>query len=565
MLAYELFLNNKDSTKNNADNLPLKKIFFDGKNITIDDTTLEEFGSDVKKNSQFLQRTLSMPLNTIDVNKLNLPDNRTSSSSPQPYVEITGKVTTSKNLETKIVLYINKKDAKIIHTLDLTNGEIVETHQEKDILRLDTKKYFINSKPLFLEYIDSKIINEDKVLNFKLYDKIIRKFLEFVKNKNLEFKKPQKVLFRVYILPNNSKIEFIDKSKKKNLETESFTDYFGNLGTNYPSTKTKNTKFISDDDSAFTINCKQGKNFYKNLGISDSSFEKIFVDSSQTFIINKLDWTFTDISNPDFKFLETKQGILTQLHSNYTSLKKDKGKTAQAQLKITCVKLSNFKQQQEVIIDENLTMKKMDKIFLHIPNEIPFKCFENVLIDDTTQAKSWNVYLHVVRNFLAGNKIQKTYLLSFFTKILKQKRFEWIKLRGGTVQADFFERTDFCFKSLCTLDFIDSYMDSNEKFAQNIGQIARVYMNFKQNNGEHDNSLSDMLSYSKYDKDKLSFVYSRICRGVELSKISKNIKKEVSQNISSLTPGIEIEDTSAQKDYSYFFYKGYHSKLEIKA
>ena len=108
-------------------------------------------------------------------------------------------------------------------------------------------------------------------------------------------------------------------------------------------------------------------------------------------------------------------------------------------------------------------------------------------------------------------------------------------------------------------------MDSNETFAQNIGQIARVYMDFKQNNGEHDNSLSDMLSYSKYDKDKLSFVYSRICRGLELSKISKNIKKGVSENISELTPAIEIENDSAQKDYSYFFYKGYYSKLEIKA
>ena len=287
MLAYELFLNNKDSTSNNADNTPIKKIFFDGKNIVIDDTTLEEFGSEVKKNSQILQRSLSMPLNTIDVNKLNLPDNRTSSSSYQPYVEISGRVKTNKNSETKIELSINKTDAKIIHTLDLTNGEIVEQHQEKDVLRLETKNYFLNSKSLFLEYVASKIINEDKVLNFKIYDKIIREFLEFIKNKNLEFKKPQNVPFRVYILPNNSKIEFIDESKKNNKKIESFTDYFGNLGTSYPSSKTKNTKFLSFDDVAFTLNCKKENNFYKNLGISDSSFEKIFVDSTQTFVINK--------------------------------------------------------------------------------------------------------------------------------------------------------------------------------------------------------------------------------------------------------------------------------------
>ena len=156
------------------------------------------------------------------------------------------------------------------------------------------------------------------------------------------------------------------------------------------------------------------------------------------FIINKLNWTFTDISNPDFKFLETKQGILTQLHSNYTSLKKDKGKTAQAQLKISCVKLTNFRQQQEVLVDENLTMKKMDKLFSHIPKEIPYSCFENALIDDTTQAKSWNTYVYVVKSFLAGHKIQKTFLLNFFSRILKQQRFEWIKLKDTKNNAEFF-------------------------------------------------------------------------------------------------------------------------------
>ena len=42
-------------------------------------------------------------------------------------------------------------------------------------------------------------------------------------------------------------------------------------------------------------------------------------------------------------------------------------------------------------------------------------------------------------------------------------------------------------------------------------------------------------------------------------------KNTASENISKLTPANEIETDSAQKDYSYFFYKGYYSKLEIKA
>ena len=108
-------------------------------------------------------------------------------------------------------------------------------------------------------------------------------------------------------------------------------------------------------------------------------------------------------------------------------------------------------------------------------------------------------------------------------------------------------------------------MDSNEEVAQSIGQIARTYVDFKEKNGESDNSLSDMLTYSKYDRDKLSFVYARICRGVQLSKISNEKKKDVTEKITSLTPDAEIDDEVSSKDYSYFFYKGYYSTLEVTA
>ena len=37
-------------------------------------------------------------------------------------------------------------------------------------------------------------------------------------------------------------------------------------------------------------------------------------------------------------------------------------------------------------------------------------------------------------------------------------------------------------KTLCILDSLNSYMDSNEEVAQQIGQIARTYVDFKQNN-----------------------------------------------------------------------------------
>ena len=303
----------------------------------------------------------------------------------------------------------------------------------------------------------------------------------------------------------------------------------------------------------------QKLNFYKNLGIGDNSLEKIYTDSSQTFNISRLDWTFIDISNPNSKFDKTRKGILTQLYENYCLFSTDKGHTSMSQLKIICIRINQAK--QELLIDENLTMGKMEKIFSNIKN-IPHLCFE-ILIDNSNKNPIWDTYLYVVKNFLAGNQIPKIYLMSFFTKMLKQDRYKWIKLKGKSDQKDFFLRSDYCIRFLTPPNDTGSYMDQNEKFAERVGQIASVYIEFKQKNNEIDNSLSDMLTYSKYDREKLRFVIKRVGLGVQLSKISDNVKKEVTQKIRSLQPNEEIEDGVASKDYSYFFFKGYYSNVEI--
>lgn len=562
MLAYELFLNNKDSELNNPKTqLPIKKIFYKEGKITIDSTTLEEFGSSETKSTQQLQNWLSMPLNTINVRKLNLPDFRTGTAGANPYIEVYGYVKTNRALETKVILSIGKKPNYVEYILDATKQTVEKKSNGKITLKLNNKNYFLNSQTLFSEYVNSRLIDKNSVLNLKEYDKIIEKFLDFAKKQKSNFTVGNNS-FRLYILPDNSKIEYKEETKKKSTSSESFVDYFGNAVTDYASNPTKTAKFISFDDRAFTINCTQKSNFYKNLGIGNLSLEKIYADSSQTFNINRLNWTFTDISNPDFKFKETKNGILTQLYENYVSLSKDKGTKSSAQLKVICIRVNQAK--QELLIDENLTMDKMKKMFSDI-EDVPALCFEKVLIDNSGQNPIWNTYLYVVKNFIAGNKIPKNYLLSFFTKILKQKRFKWIKLKNKLEQNDFFLRTNFCLKSLCTTNDSNSYMDNNEKFAESIGKIARTYVEFKQSNGETDNSLSDILTYSKYDRERLRFIVSRVGRGVQLSKISEGKKKQTTKEISSLTPDIEIEDNVSSKDYSYFFFKGYYSNMEIVA
>jgi hypothetical protein len=138
-------------------------------------------------------------------------------------------------------------------------------------------------------------------------------------------------------------------------------------------------------------------------------------------------------------------------------------------------------------------------------------------------------------------------------------------MKNNTEQIEFFSKSEFCIKYLINTDFTQNYLNSNEEYALRIGQIARLYVDFKYSNKDGDNSLGDILTYSKYDRERLRFVYSRISRGVQLAKVADASKDSVTKKISSLRPKEEISDEDASKDYSYFFFNGYYSTQEIKA
>jgi hypothetical protein len=89
--------------------------------------------------------------------------------------------------------------------------------------------------------------------------------------------------------------------------------------------------------------------------------------------------------------------------------------------------------------------------------------------------------------------------------------------------------------------------------------MANLYVNdFKKKNNEKDNSVGDILTYSKYDREKLRFVASRISRGIQLSKIKDEHKEKITESIHKLKINEEIPDDVATKDFSYFFFKGYY-------
>jgi hypothetical protein len=104
-------------------------------------------------------------------------------------------------------------------------------------------------------------------------------------------------------------------------------------------------------------------------------------------------------------------------------------------------------------------------------------------------------------------------------------------------------------------------MNINEDYAYKIGKIAGKYVKFKKDAKETNNSTNDILTYSKYDREKLRHVYSRICIGVNLSKTNATSQNEVSTFIKENTPAEEIEDSKTNEDYAYFFYKGVFENL----
>lgn len=559
MLAYELFLNNKQSqTVPVKDEHPVKKIFYMNNKVTIDEKTIEEYGGEEPKNDDEgrIQNLLQMPFNTTGL-ALNLPDNRTGARSSNPYVEIYATLNKS-NLE----LIIGKKDEDnyIKYTLNVEEEYAIKSDEAGSIILKRVKDYYVDSNTLFDEYVKSGIVNDKGMLNNDTYKKIINEFFDFVKKQELHTIK-FKIRFRIFILPSDKPIEYrkVTPTSDK-LKQEEFTDYFGNTSS-YAQATTKTAKFLTYDDPAFSINCKQKSDFYKNLGIGNDSLKKIYIDVRQVFEISGFKWMFTDISNTDFKFEKTKKGFLHQIHHNYLKIKEDKGISKKPQMKILCIK-SN-KQKQEIFIDENLTMDKMSELFDDMGN-IPHTCFE-ILIDETSQNTVWNTYIYAIKSFLTGHKIQKDYLVTFFTRILRQEIHKWIKTPNFTEQQEFFTKSDFCFKTLSIVNNDRTYMNSNEEYAENIGKIARAYIDFKLNGEEKDNSLSDILTYSKYDRERLRFIVSRIGRGINLSKIADKNKTDVTKKVSILQPDKEISDDASAKDYSYFFFKGYYTSTEVIA
>jgi hypothetical protein len=164
-----------------------------------------------------------------------------------------------------------------------------------------------------------------------------------------------------------------------------------------------------------------------------------------------------------------------------------------------------------------------------------------------------------VRYLMNGTYFDRAFLVQRFSRVLREVIRDWLKT-VKLIKKDidsFFECSMFCLK-LLTENGRGSIMDKNEEYAYKIGVIAGKYVKFKRDKNEANNSTKDILTYSKYDRERLRFVYQRVGIGVSLSKVNTD---DLNKFIKDYLPKEEIDDAQAYSDYSYFFYKGVFGNL----
>lgn len=110
-------------------------------------------------------------------------------------------------------------------------------------------------------------------------------------------------------------------------------------------------------------------------------------------------------------------------------------------------------------------------------------------------------------------------------------------------------------------------LSGEEKFALNTGKIAGKYVSFKREIGQDSNSLSTILTFSKYDKMSLFRVISLVCSGIRLAKVpsgKERLRDEMDEFAKKHYPKEDFASANASRDYAYFFHRGVYETLEVR-
>ena len=585
MLAYELFLSNKKTNRNlDARNLrPIKKIFVLKGKVTIDSKTPEDYGSKKFPKNKNLQNWLSMPSWASNPEKLNLPDKRTGKNSPKPYVEFDCEYKKTEN-ESKIIVSFPKK-GKFIATISLDNQtvenpgfenksqpqselEIVMAGKDRTNTNINDDNYDLDGVRLFDAYVKNEILTDDSKISFTLFKKICKEFFNFVNTRTVpnEFTKYDETIFSLIILPNDKKITFTDHTT---LGVNSWIDAAGNTTNIIADKPTILAKFLSFDDPSFTPNGMKGDEFYKNIGIGYKTLDKVSLARDQEINVAGLHWYFIDTVSPNKDFKILKKGIFAQLYNNYEQLKSraNRNYVMLSSMKVICIQMDQFRSKNEIFIDENLTMTKLETIFSGIgTHDIPFSAAE-ILIESTKSSTLWTYYLKFVNSVLRGYGFRDTELIEIFTIFSKKAIFNkdnpWFENENYSLARDWFKKAEFCRKMLSNSSGYELVMNPNEEFAFSIGKIAGRYVWFREEVDEKNKSVKDILTYSKYDKITLHYVLEIICRGIQITRVNNDETQRIKMQkyVFDNNPSTDIDNASSSINYSYFFYRGVYSTI----
>lgn len=478
MLAYDLHLKNKDYQYEFTGNTLIKKIFVSTNNdkdliIKMDDTTLQQCGIN-ENDANKLQSVFQMP----EKNRAQLPYKSTGSNSSKPYLELEGKFESKKNISKFVVSIVGKKPGKKDESKfigELVIDESKQTEDPEDVekkyrcniaaedeltVRLNKTDYCAeNDIPIYSLYNKNNIIRNN-LLDAQVFHKISVEFFNFVKKKwTRELANAREKLYGVryllVVLPTSQRISFRPRIRDDVIGETMTIDSFGNESSGFPQESTQTAKFLSFDDPAFSINCKSKAGFYQNLSIGKNSFKTINIPDDFVITISGLSWIFTDLDDPAYRFEQTRKGIFHQLLLNYVHFKRRVGDSYQKQssIKIICFKKNRAK--LEVLLDDNLTMQKMRRIFQTFDNfdvfqdDVPTNLLE-ILIDKNKDGKPlWSLYINAVRSLLHEKKMDRSIVLSFFIKKIKFNIYEWLDTYMGNMEIkDFFYKSEFCIKIL---------------------------------------------------------------------------------------------------------------------
>lgn len=544
LLAYELFCENQSTDADPGDGIPIKKIFVNNNNIELDSTAIAQYGQtetpDKAKN--YMQKTFDMPIDTK--NAINLPNKKVSPNSKKPYIKITGyyKIWKKKDDMTGTIVLGNKDGANA--TLRLPDNQITISSQDTHI-KFNKTDYFIGKQTLYDAYVDAKIITNDK-LGANLFEEIANKFFEFMLKRDFI---PGKTGFALYILPNKDEITY----KLQNIEDtgSKFVDSFNSKSSNWPAKTTKGVTFLSYDDPAFTINCKEKQEFYQNIGISSNSLDGILLPASKAMNVAGLVWYFFNIKGKSTTFTKNNSGIYGQLYSIYSKIKT--GDQKDVNLKAIALKKTNAK--LEVIIDENLTMPKLDAIFKKAPDKpVPF-AYESLIIKKNRTRIDYH-YITAIKSLLNQTSLSWDYIIRIFTQQLRNDITGWLKEKYPAKKAvNFFAQSEFCCKTL-NLTHDDNGLVEYENFAKSVGHMARLYLDYRMKIKADNNSVRNILTKQKYDLEALKFVVESIGRGIYLATTSKQEYENAYKEISTVLQDLP-KDADQEQDMSFYFYMGY--------